>query len=104
MQICEEFNVAVLVTNQVRALKTLHSSKAVQHIVEDHRVTRSIIANCAPNTCPSAFQVVSDPGGGAMFVSDPKKPVGGHVVGLVAQLPHNNLSIILCFSCMDHIN
>lgn len=25
-------------------------------------------------------QVVSDPGGGAMFVSDPKKPVGGHVV------------------------
>ena len=26
------------------------------------------------------LQVVSDPGGGAMFVSDPKKPVGGHVV------------------------
>ncbi|KXZ53172.1 hypothetical protein GPECTOR_7g1064 [Gonium pectorale] len=25
-------------------------------------------------------QVVSDPGGGAMFVSDPKKPVGGHVI------------------------
>ncbi|KNC50599.1 RAD51/dmc1 protein [Thecamonas trahens ATCC 50062] len=25
-------------------------------------------------------QVVSDPGGGAMFVSDPKKPVGGHVL------------------------
>jgi hypothetical protein len=25
-------------------------------------------------------QVVADPGGGAVFVSDPKKPVGGHVV------------------------
>ncbi len=25
-------------------------------------------------------QVMSDPGGGAMFVSDPKKPVGGHVL------------------------
>ena len=25
-------------------------------------------------------QVVSDPGGGSMFVADPKKPVGGHVV------------------------
>ncbi len=24
--------------------------------------------------------VMSDPGGGAMFVSDPKKPLGGHVV------------------------
>ncbi|GIL69835.1 hypothetical protein Vretimale_10120 [Volvox reticuliferus] len=39
-KISEEFNVAVVVTNQV----------------------------------------VSDPGGGAMFVSDPKKPVGGHVM------------------------
>ncbi|GAX75141.1 hypothetical protein CEUSTIGMA_g2585.t1 [Chlamydomonas eustigma] len=39
-QISEEFNVAVLLTNQV----------------------------------------MSDPGGGAMFVSDPKKPVGGHVL------------------------
>jgi len=25
-------------------------------------------------------QVMSDPSGGAMFVSDPKKPVGGHVI------------------------
>ena len=25
-------------------------------------------------------QVISDPSGGAMFVSDPKKPVGGHVM------------------------
>ena len=25
-------------------------------------------------------QVMSDPSGGAMFVSDPKKPVGGHVM------------------------
>jgi meiotic recombination protein DMC1 len=25
-------------------------------------------------------QVISDPGGGAMFVSDPKKPIGGHVL------------------------
>jgi meiotic recombination protein DMC1 len=25
-------------------------------------------------------QVVSDPGGGSMFVSDPKKPVGGHIL------------------------
>ena len=24
--------------------------------------------------------VMSDPSGGAMFVSDPKKPVGGHVM------------------------
>jgi meiotic recombination protein DMC1 len=24
--------------------------------------------------------VISDPGGGAMFVVDPKKPVGGHVL------------------------
>lgn len=39
-KISEEFNVAVVVTNQV----------------------------------------ISDPGGGAMFVSDPKKPIGGHVV------------------------
>ena len=40
MQLSEEFNVAVLITNQV----------------------------------------VSDPSGGAMFVADPKKPVGGHVL------------------------
>jgi RecA/RadA recombinase len=40
MQIAEEFNVAVLITNQV----------------------------------------MSDPSGGAMFVVDPKKPVGGHVI------------------------
>lgn len=40
MQISEEFNVAVLVTNQV----------------------------------------MSDPSGGAMFVVDPKKPLGGHVM------------------------
>ncbi|GAB4819384.1 hypothetical protein N2152v2_006430 [Parachlorella kessleri] len=39
-KIAEEYNVAVLITNQV----------------------------------------VSDPSGGAMFVSDPKKPVGGHVI------------------------
>nr|AKI32385.1 DNA meiotic recombinase 1 [Watanabea reniformis] len=39
-KIAEEFNVAVLVTNQV----------------------------------------ISDPSGGAMFVADPKKPVGGHVM------------------------
>jgi len=26
------------------------------------------------------MQVMSDPSGGAMFVSDPKKPVGGHVM------------------------
>lgn len=38
-KIAEEFNVAVVITNQVQ----------------------------------------SDPGGGAMFVSDPKKPVGGHI-------------------------
>lgn len=25
-------------------------------------------------------QVVSDPGGGSMFVSDPKKPIGGHIL------------------------
>jgi len=25
-------------------------------------------------------QVVSDPGGGAVFISDPKKPVGGHIL------------------------
>jgi len=25
-------------------------------------------------------QVVSDPGGGSMFVADPKKPVGGHIL------------------------
>ncbi len=25
-------------------------------------------------------QVISDPGGAAMFVADPKKPVGGHVL------------------------
>lgn len=40
LQIAEEFNVAVLITNQV----------------------------------------ISDPSGGAMFVADPKKPVGGHVI------------------------
>eukprot|EP01114_Cavostelium_apophysatum_P021174 TRINITY_DN7307_c0_g1_i1.p1 TRINITY_DN7307_c0_g1~~TRINITY_DN7307_c0_g1_i1.p1 ORF type:complete len:353 (-),score=107.01 TRINITY_DN7307_c0_g1_i1:1-1059(-) len=40
MKIAEEFNVAVLITNQV----------------------------------------VSDPGGGAMFVADAKKPIGGHVL------------------------
>lgn len=40
VQISEEFNVAVLVTNQV----------------------------------------MSDPSGGAMFVVDPKKPLGGHVM------------------------
>ena len=40
LQIAEEFNVAVLITNHV----------------------------------------MSDPSGGAMFVSDPKKPVGGHVM------------------------
>ncbi len=40
LQISEEFNVAVLVTNQV----------------------------------------MSDPSGGAMFVVDPKKPLGGHVM------------------------
>ncbi len=27
-----------------------------------------------------APQVMSDPSGGAMFVADPKKPVGGHVI------------------------
>ncbi len=26
------------------------------------------------------MQVVSDPGGAAMFVADPKKAVGGHIV------------------------
>jgi meiotic recombination protein DMC1 len=25
-------------------------------------------------------QVVSDPGGGSMFISDPKKPIGGHIL------------------------
>lgn len=30
------------------------------------------------------FQVVSDPGGGSMFVADPKKAVGGHVVSTSA--------------------
>lgn len=40
MQIAEEFNVAVVITNQIQ----------------------------------------SDPSGGAVFVSDPKKPVGGHVI------------------------
>ena len=40
MQIADEFNVAVIITNQV----------------------------------------MSDPSGGAMFVSDPKKAVGGHVI------------------------
>jgi meiotic recombination protein DMC1 len=40
VQIAEEFNVAVVITNQV----------------------------------------MSDPSGGAMFVVDPKKPVGGHVM------------------------
>lgn len=40
VQIADEFNVAVVITNQV----------------------------------------MSDPSGGAMFVSDPKKPVGGHVM------------------------
>eukprot|EP00698_Gefionella_okellyi_P026080 TRINITY_DN9837_c0_g1_i1.p1 TRINITY_DN9837_c0_g1~~TRINITY_DN9837_c0_g1_i1.p1 ORF type:complete len:103 (+),score=12.79 TRINITY_DN9837_c0_g1_i1:325-633(+) len=27
-------------------------------------------------------QVVSDPGAAAMFVADPKKPVGGHILGM----------------------
>jgi RecA/RadA recombinase len=40
MRIAEEFNVAVVITNQV----------------------------------------ISDPGGGAVFVQDPKKPAGGHVM------------------------
>ena len=40
MQLSEEFNVAVVITNHV----------------------------------------VSDPSGGAVFVADPKKPVGGHVL------------------------
>ncbi|KAL7711896.1 Meiotic recombination protein DMC1 [Entamoeba marina] len=40
IKICEEFNVAVVITNQV----------------------------------------MSDPGANAMFVSDPKKPIGGHVI------------------------
>jgi meiotic recombination protein DMC1 len=40
LQIAEEFNVAVVITNQIQ----------------------------------------SDPSGGAVFVSDPKKPVGGHVI------------------------
>lgn len=35
VQICEEFNVAVLVTNQVCALKALDASKVVQHIMDN---------------------------------------------------------------------
>ena len=30
--------------------------------------------------CVITNQVCADPGGGAMFVVDPKKPIGGHVM------------------------
>lgn len=33
-----------------------------------------------PRTPHPGGQVVSDPSGGAVFVADPKKPVGGHVL------------------------
>jgi len=46
MKIAEEFNIAVLITNQV----------------------------------------VSDPGGGAMFVADAKKPIGGHILAHASTL------------------
>lgn len=53
-KIAEEFNIAIVLTNQ----------------------------GTSPNFCIEAnFCLVSaDPGGGAMFVADAKKPVGGHVL------------------------
>lgn len=39
-----------------------------------------VIASLCDDICFEWLTVISDPGGGAMFVQDPKKPAGGHVV------------------------
>ena len=47
-------------------------TKIQQRLLEHHYVLKLCIVFLLPQ--------VSDPSGGAMFVADPKKPVGGHVL------------------------
>jgi hypothetical protein len=44
-----------------------------------------------PTHTHTHWQVVSDPGGGAVFVADPKKAVGGHVVSSWHHHHHHHL-------------
>lgn len=81
MQIAEEFNVAVLVTNQVLLLTpVLYNSHQPFPFYGDQYQVICEIGQCARFWGVMVGQVLSDPSGGAMFVSDPKKPVGGHVM------------------------
>jgi RecA/RadA recombinase len=72
-QLSEEFNVAVLITNQVRYTFTTYT-KHNKHTHTYISHSQSSVLTQTPH------QVVSDPGASAMFVADAKKPIGGHIL------------------------
>lgn len=75
VQVSEEFNVAVVITNQVSSGAGLALCRAAVAMLFSS-------SSCPAPTCllltsyPALLQVISDPSGGAMFVADPKKPGG----------------------------
>ncbi|WIA40926.1 hypothetical protein OEZ86_004581 [Tetradesmus obliquus] len=78
-KISEEFNVAVVVTNQAMSDPgggmTFISEEFNVAVVVTNQISEEFnVAVVVTN------QVMSDPGGGMTFVADPKKPVGGHVM------------------------
>ena len=75
-KIAEEFNVAVYITNQggLCYLALYEFQKCTQ-------INGLQILSCLP----FCVAVIADPGGG-MFITDPKKPAGGHVLAHAATI------------------
>ncbi|KAK8623740.1 hypothetical protein V6N13_065103 [Hibiscus sabdariffa] len=92
-KIAEEFNVAVYMTNQGTSRNGpvyLFTTSAEQGIVSEFILnfyqlgeTRSSALNHTNTVC--LLPVIADPGGG-VFISDPKKPAGGHVLAHAATI------------------
>jgi meiotic recombination protein DMC1 len=74
-KIAEEFNVAVYITNQGGLC---YLALYLFQEFTDERISFSKLS-------PFCVPVIADPGGG-MFITDPKKPAGGHVLAHAATI------------------
>jgi meiotic recombination protein DMC1 len=74
-KIAEEFNVAVYITNQ--GVLSDWFCLFLESVLQIDKVQRISSFFLAP--------VIADPGGG-MFITDPKKPAGGHVLAHAATI------------------
>jgi meiotic recombination protein DMC1 len=69
-KIAEEFNIAIVITNQGIFFRPSLSPPVSLFVFKKKTIC-----------CYLNYHTVSaDPGGGAMFVADAKKPIGGHVL------------------------